>query len=314
MPMNKSFSNLRQQGQRYYFDHGGKPRRWEPLGKDFAKVMARYHEIVGGQQANGSTVCSLIDKHLAKLSGKSPATVKNYRNCAKIIKPIFGHLAPHQVEQWHITRFIEESTRKMMARNAALYLKLSLSWGVAHGYVKHSKLVGMRLEGQNRRKRYLTDGEFLTIRNALRGPFQIAADLAYLLSLRVSGAVMLKFSDVKDGVISFHPPKSKNPISFTVTQEVQEVLDRAKRQDGAGSLYVVHSRVGQPYSKHTISLSFAKAAKAVGIENVRFHDIRAKSASDDAPTATKRLGHTDERTTAGYLRKPEVITPIGKVK
>ena len=315
MSMNKSFPNLRQQGPRYYYDHGGKPRHWEPLGKDFSKVMARYQEIVSGEQAKGSTVAGLIDKHLAQLSGKSPATVNNYRNSAKVIKPVFGKLAPHHVEQWHINRFINESTHKMMARNAALYLKLVITWGVANGYVRQNKLLGLRLKGQNKRDRYLTNAEFLAIREHIKHEhFKIAADLGYILGLRVSGAVSLKFSHIKDGVGHFHPPKSKKPLTFKVTPDLQDIIDRSARQEGAGSLYIVHTRTGQPCRTHAVSASITSAAKAAGIENVRFHDLRRKSANDEPGTAKERLGHTDQRTTNGYLVKPEVVTPIGRVK
>jgi integrase len=313
MPVKKDYPHLRQQGARYYYDHGGKPRHWEPLGKDWTKALARYQEIVSGHKASGDTVSALIDKYMAALSGLKPTTLTNYRKSAKIIHTHFGDAPPHQVEQKHVHRFIDKQPAKMMARNAVLFLKTVLTWGYSRGHVKENKLVGLRLKGQNRRERYLTDGEFMAIREHLKEPFQIAADLAYVLGLRVSGAVRLKFSHAKDGEINFHPPKSKKPLKVRITPDVQDILDRAMRQTGACGLYVVHSRTGQPYGEATVSKAIRLAAAKAGIEDVRFHDIRRKSANDEPETARGRLGHTDQRTTNGYLVKPVTVTPIGRI-
>jgi len=67
---------------------------------------------------------------------------------------------------------------------------------------------------------------------------------------------------------------------------------------------------GKPYTANTVSRAIRIAAKALGIEDVRFHDLRAKSASDEQETAQRRLGHADPRTTAIYVRKPEPVAPI----
>ena len=36
--------NLRKRGSVWYYDHGGKPRRWERLGTDEAVALARYED------------------------------------------------------------------------------------------------------------------------------------------------------------------------------------------------------------------------------------------------------------------------------
>ena len=55
-------------------------------------------------------------------------------------------------------------------------------------------------------------------------------------------------------------------------------------------------------------------AKAVekGVPRFTFHDLRAKSASDDTlQAATERLGHTSEETTKRvYVRKPTKVKPL----
>ena len=178
-----------------------------------------------------------------------------------------------------------------------------------------SPLNGLKLKGRSKRDRYLTDSEFLAIRAHLKPAFQCAADLAYLLGLRVSGVTTLRWSHIKDGVLSFQPPKSKKPITYQLSDEVKAVIERARTLPGAiRGLTVICNRRGLPMSAIYVSQAFTAAAKKAGIADARFHDIRAKSASDDASTAQGRLGHTDARTTDGYLRKPQVVFPIKGVK
>lgn len=313
--MKKEFPRLRQQGPRYYYDHGGKPRKWEPLGKDWAKVLTRYQELQNGQCKSGGNIGWLIDRFLATRTGLAENTLTNYRKSAKVINSVFLDCPIEDLRRGHVLDFIDHYPSKQMARNAVLFLKMVLSYGVDRELLKLNPLEGLRLKGQSHRDRYLTDEEFMAVRAHLQPVYQVAADLAYQFALRVSGVVALKFSHIKDGVLSFHPKKSKRPISYRVDDEAEAVLERARKLPGAvRGLTVICDRHGKPIKAEAVSRAFAVAAKAAKIPNARFHDIRAKSASDEASTAQGRLGHTDAKTTAGYLRKPMIVSPIRSVK
>ena len=126
---------------------------------------------------------------------------------------------------------------------------------------------------------------------------------------------MLRFADFKDGVVTIRQQKTKSVKQQIITEDVKAVLERAKTLPGAvRGLALVCNRSGQPYSPQTISGAFFEASKLAGIKDVRFHDIRAKSASDETATAQARLGHATSQTTQIYLRKPIIATPINKVK
>jgi hypothetical protein len=113
----------------------------------------------------------------------------------------------------------------------------------------------------------------------------------------VSGGGALRFSHIKDGILSFHPAKPKKPISYKLDDET--VLERAPRQANKST---------------AVSKSFAVTAKAAGIPNARFHDIRAKSASEDSVIAQGRLGYTDAKTAIGYPHKLAIVSPMRGVK
>jgi integrase len=315
MAVKKDYPRLRQQGPRYYYDHGGKPRKWEPLGKDWDRALIRYNELQGGKVVSGNTVGWLINRYLGSRSGLAANTMKSYRNSAAIISRVFESCPLHELKRGHVLDFVDRYPKKQMARNAAAFLRTVCAYGLERELLQINPLAGMALKGKSKRDRYLTDGEFLAIREKLKPVYQVAADLAYLLGLRVSGVVTLRFSHIKDGVLSFHPPKSKKAITYQLSDEVKSVIERARTLPGSvRGLTVICNRNGSPINEITVSRAFSEGARKAGIEDVRFHDIRAKSASDEAGTAQGRLGHSDARTTDGYLRKPQVVSPIRGIK
>lgn len=58
--------NLRKRGAVWYYDHGGKPRRWERLGTDEAVALARYEAIRAGAAVPRGTVDAMLGDYLAR--------------------------------------------------------------------------------------------------------------------------------------------------------------------------------------------------------------------------------------------------------
>src|SRR5690348_15402596 len=87
---------MRRAGAAFYYDAGGKPRKWIPLGSDKAKALARWAELRGSASATRN-VSTLIDKYLAQCSDIAPNTLRNYRNLAAIIRKYFGTAPVDQV-------------------------------------------------------------------------------------------------------------------------------------------------------------------------------------------------------------------------
>ena len=319
MSVKKDYPRLRQQGARYYYDHGGKPRKWEPLGKDWREALRRYYELEGVSKAQENTVEWLIGKFMESRFGLRDNTMKSYRRSVVMLNAVFKNYQLDEIDRGMLYEFMDKCRAEKKAqsgRNAATLLIMAYNFAVERQIIDVSPLAGMKFKVKKaERERYLTDAEFLAIREKLKPVYQVAVDLAYLLGLRVSGVVSLKFSHIKDGVLSFQPPKSKKPITYQLTDEVKNVIERARTLPGSvRGLTVICNRSGKPMSEITVSRAFSEGAKKAGIEDVRFHDIRAKSASDEAPTAQGRLGHSDARTTDGYLRKPQVVFPIRGLK
>lgn len=311
-----NIKRLRQKGKAFYYDHGGKPRKWEPLGSDRAEALRKYADIERGKDTGVRNLGQLVSLFISKKQHLEANTLRSYRMYERILIKVNAAPAPLEaLDQGHMNQMIDEYPSKQTARNVALFVKTVYAWAVSRGYLKTSPFTGMRLKGMSRRKRYLTHGEFLAVRERLEPKFQIAADLAYVLSLRVSEVVRLKFSDFKDGVGSIWQKKGKKFKYQEVSKDVEEALERARTLPGTvRGIHVVCKRNGQPYSEKTVSAAIKKAMREAGIEDSRFHDIRAKSASDDEETAQDRLDHSNPQTTDIYLRKQKVVTPIKGVK
>lgn len=311
--MKPKYPRLRWQGTRAYYDHGGKPRRSEPLGKDFAAIMRRYAELEAGQRARSGTTAELIAQYLARprATSLSAYTLDNYRRMATQLTKVFGHIPPGALRRRHVLEFVDRHRAPQMARNCALFMKQILEYGIERDIIQVNPLAGMRLADASRRDRYLTDAEFDTIRAELPPYAQVAVDLAYLLGMRRSDLCALRWSDIRDGQVHFRQRKTGKAMAFRITPEVQPVLDRARTLAGAlRALTVICTRRGQPIAPDTLTSQFYKAARRAGVPNARLHDVRAKSASDDAQTAQARLGHDDQRNTARYLRRQDVIEPL----
>lgn len=306
---------LRQKGKAYYYDHGGKPRRWEALGSDRAEALRRYADIERGLCDEVRTAGQLVGLYIARHQHLTSNTLRAYRSYQRVLEAVNAAAAPIMaLDQGHMNQMIDEYKGRHTARNTALFIKTVYAWAVSRGHIRVSPFTGMRLRGTSRRRRYLTNGEFNAAREHLEEKFRIAADLAYMLGLRVSEIRALKFADFKDGVVKIAQKKTKNFKYQQITDDVQAAVDRAKALPGSiRGLHVVCNRQGKPYSEGTISKAFQDALRAAGIQDARFHDIRAKSASDERETATDRLGHESAASTPRYLRKPVIATPIRRV-
>jgi len=302
---------MRKKGRGYYYDHGGSPRRWEPLGSDKAVAFRRWAEIRGGESPE-RTVNALIDRYcLRRRERWAASTARNYERMIRAIRKYFGEAPVEALKADHLQDFVDRHPRPQEARNTLVLLTSMLRKAVAWGWRMNNPGEGVDLPPVSRRERYMTDAEFLAIREKAPPHVRIAMDLAYTLSLRVSDVVRLRVPSERAETLEFVQKKTGEAQAFTITPELREIIDRALRLPRpVRGLTLLCGPKGLPYAEDTISRAMQRAARAAGVYGVRFHDLRAKSASDEQETAQRRLGHRDSRTTQVYLRKVEPVVPI----
>lgn len=301
--------HLERKGNAFYYVLDGK---WEPLGSDKAEAFRKWGIREGGSEAK--TVSFLRDRYVS-LPRKEPwseNTKRNYTRYGDTICEYFGDAPVSEVTPGHIQEFIDLHPKKSEVRNTAMFFSAMLSKAVLWGWRETNPCDAVEIPDPPKRERYLTDAEFLTIYDAVAEPYKIAMDLADQMSLAVNEVVSIKLPDIHDGKIRVFRKKTKKWAEFIITPELEAVISRAMAlprtvRDMAPLLC---SSRGKAYAPGTVSKAIKTAAKARGVEDARFHDLRAKSASDEPETAQRRLMHADAKTTRTYIRKSAPIMPL----
>lgn len=306
---------LRQKGNAFYFDVGGKPRRWIPLGCDPVDAMRQYKRLMGAKSAGG-TVGKMLDDHLlAIVRDVKPSSLAQYRAWRDHLHRVFGGMPMDSVTQFDILKYLDVCPRTSGPGEMSL-LSQAFTRAMRAGLVTFNPCVGVK-SGRRRpkRDRYIEDRELLSILEHASPQLLVAIDLAYATGLRVSDMVALRWDQFDDGGI-IRAKKNGNRQRFTVTEDLRAILDRAKALQGAvASMYVLCGRGRQPVARQTLGGWWREASAKAGVKDAHWHDLRAKAGTDvDAQggNATEFLGHTNKRTTEVYLRGKSIttVTPL----
>lgn len=297
---------LRRKGAAWYYDAGGKPRRWIPLGSDECVALRRYHELAAGNAATG-TVDAMLAAHLASLD-RAPGTLALYRTFRKHLSAVFGHLRPDEITQADVLRYLDACPRTSFAGEVAL-LSSAYRTAMRRGAVTFNPCIGVRSgRPKARRTRLLAPGELDRIIAAADPRLAVAIDLAYATGLRISDICRLRWGDLENHV---RTAKTGARIAYTMTDDLRAILARAKAlQARLASLHVICNRGGKPFDKDSLGYLWAKACKAAGVADAHFHDIRAMAATTvdaEGGNAQRFLGHSDAKTTRTYLRGRAIV-------
>ncbi len=195
------------------------------------------------------------------------------------------------------------------------------------------------------RDRYITDSELRRIkvaamysdderivtggkrRRTRSGPMICALiDMAYLTGQRIGDLLTLQWSQVTKDGIAFKPSKvagstgarvliERTPaLNILITRlealarprkghKVEQLDDFKRRAHG----FVFTTQQGYPYKYSGASTAWSRAVKSSGVEDVHFHDLRAKALTDkerrEGMQQARRMGgHSTEAQLADYVR------------
>src|SRR5215470_5222869 len=89
----------------WWFDHGGKPRRWEPLGKNEPKALERYHALISAPKPAPGSVDQMLAEYIESMRGKvAVATMHNWKSQRKHIGAVFHD--PERITQADVLRYL----------------------------------------------------------------------------------------------------------------------------------------------------------------------------------------------------------------
>lgn len=264
------------------------------------------------------------------LGALKPATVANYaRNVKNYIRPRLGavrlaDLRPHDVQE-----FVNglEGLAPASVKLAYQVLHTALEKAVELDYIPRNPAKRCELPRQDRKEiRPLDDEQAAAILRAAKGhELEHLVTVALFTGMRLSELLGLTWEavDFDRGTIIidrqltysgqraaglFQSPKSGKARTITAAPSAMAALRRqrarqAEMQLRAGPLWdnapglVFTRETGGPLSHHRVDEGFKRLRDSVGLEGVRFHDLRhtyavnAIRAGDDIKSVQGNLGH-----------------------
>ena len=311
------YPRLRKQGNAFYYDHGGKPRHWEPLGPDEARALKRYKALADAPKPREGTVDRMLEQTIEALRGKvADGTLENYKGFRKHLAAVFDP-DPTLISQADVLRYLRTCPR-MSFRGEIAFLSQGFVLWMDEGRLDFNPCFGVKIKRKgSKRTRLLLAAEIDAIVAKADERLAVAIELAYATGLRIGDLCALRWATVQ-GI--FRLQKTDAPTAIEGSAVLDTILARARAlQARVGSLYVLCNRRGRKWLPGTLRDHWDAACVAAGVDDAHFHDLRAAAATEvkrryGQEAAQEFLGHKDARTTLIYLRdrQPNVVRPLAR--
>lgn len=304
----------------YYYDLGGKPRRWIALGPDFVEALRAYADL---EQGNSDRLAVITFRHVAQryqsevLPKKARETQRtNMIQLARLFEFFDNPPASlDDIRPIHVRKYLDWRRQSPVAANREIALfshifNMAREWGATDrpnpcmGIKKH-KEIGRDVYVDDHLYRLLWDKADVALRDAM--------DLAYLTGQRPADVLKIDERHVRGGVIEVRQNKTRTVLRIEVRGELEMLLSRiAERKSSykVRSTALVVDEAGRPLGSAGLRFRFDRAREAARIEKsaFQFRDLRAKAGTDkealsDIREAQALLGHGSVAMTEHYVRK-----------
>jgi integrase len=263
-----------------------------------------------------------------------PRSQRDYMGIMVYLREHFGDMDPKEVKPRHVVKFLDVEKGKvhrnrMVTILSTVFYKAIGKWCVDDDLTNPCN--GVERWPTKPRDRYVTDEEFAAFRATTSPQVQIAMDLALLIGQRQGDIVGLTWKQIHaiglpraEWFIEIKQSKTGKRLAIAISPAVEEVLKRAKRmKPDFPRTHVIRTnpprglkRQGQPYTPDGFRAMWQRYMRkwvAAGHENFHFHDIRAKSISDNQNLDAAYLlsGHMDVKLTRRvYDRSMRKVEPL----
>ncbi len=168
-----------------------------------------------------------------------------------------------------------------------------------------------------RRKRYITDDEFLKIREHASPALRAAMDISYVTGARIGDVIHIRLSHITDEGLLIRQGKTNKLQLFKRNDALDTVIANAKaiKRPVRSSLFLLCTLRGQQYKYAQMNEWWIAARTKAGIPDVHFHDIRGKSATDAKRSGIDYqalLGHTTKAMSDSYIKleDAQIVEPL----
>ena len=304
---------IHRKGDAFYYVTSTTPRQWIPLGKDLSEAKVLWADIEGKTNEQGSFVTALEEWYASrKFKELSDASKIAYNKVKEPLKKFFSGGDLKKIKPSHIAKWLDNHHSAVMANIGRAVISNVFVAAIRQGKADINPCKSMSPLKVKSRTRYMTDEEFIAIRDKAGDLLKVCMDLSYLTSLRISDILDLKFSDIREDGLYVIQNKTESKQCFEMTEELRNVIDAARSlpRSVRNITHLLCTRKGAPYPYADINLMFWKAKREAGIIDVRFHDIRAKSATDAKAQGLNYqalLGHSTQAMSDKYIRQREFV-------
>lgn len=319
----------------YYYDHGGKPRREEPLGTDFVLAVRRWSEIEQAETPK-ALVPTINDAFVAYirdvLPKNSPRSQSDKLVQIGLLREFFDGAPLDEIEPVHVKQYMRwrhlkaaewyKSKKRTPPADAGFIranrdievLSHMFNYAREHGFTKATNPCnGVSANSEKGRKVYVEDDVYAKVYGQADQPTRDAMDLAYLTGQRPQDTLNYDERDIREGFLHIDQGKTGMRIRMEVLGELKSVIDRIRaRKSGykVVSTALVVNESGQRMTLDTLQRRFREARRSAGVGDgeFQFRDLRAKAGTDktdssgDIRQAQKQLGHTSVTMTEHYVR------------
>ena len=271
-------------------------------------------------------MAELFDKYEAEhLSSLRPRTAVDYHNCIKHLRTVFGPMEATAVTPRDVVTFIDVPTGRQQRNRmtmilSAVFKKAQGRWCVDMNLT--NPCLPVERWPTKPRTRYVTDAEFNGMRSICCPQVQIAMDLALLTGQRQGDLVGLTWDRVHTtGLprdkwhIEIKQGKTGKHLGINISPAIEEVLTRAHRIEPIGQ-HVIRTETGCGYTEdgfRAMWQRYCRKWERLGHERFHYHDLRAKSISDNQNLDSAYLlaGHIDIKMTRRvYDRNIRMVEPL----
>lgn len=322
---------------KYYFEpiieKGKRKGKRIILGYSEPEMYRNYSQLIE-QPKHVETMRDLIDDYLqSEAINKGEETYKLEVLTAKFLKAFFGDLYPHEVTPQEIYRFMDIRATKQTVdgkiiggQRAANQGRSMLSYvfnrGIRKGLLKDNPIRHVKPFILKPRDRYPEDWELKTVYDAASPILKCILDFAYLTGQRRGDILHIQESQVTEEGIRITQSKTKGKVNTKLLIEwsdaLRECVNKSRSLRGnIRSMYLFCKDNGQPYTIDGFKSMYKRAmlkalSKGKLKEKFNFHDLRAKTYSDDEneQQRIKRAGHVDASMGRVYDRKVKKVKPL----
>lgn len=301
--------------QRVYEKHGAfyfvdRANKWTKLATGYTEALVALARLLEASAPTGRMDHLFAKYEAEELPKKARATQQSRMKEFKSLRKAFGHMAASEIMPSDVWNFYRARGETEQAKHDVRGLSVVLTFARQIGALNTpNPCFGLRLTGSGPRDRYVSDEEFLIVRDLAPQMIGFAMDIALLAGFRKADVLKLERKHLVADGINIGTSKDKKDLLIEWNEELRGTIDGAFRISPRVRQYVICRRDGKRYTADGFGAMWQRLmdkALTKGLqERYTFNDLRAKSASDadSDEEATARLGHNDPKLTKRVYRR-----------